>query len=66
LGRYNDAAVADAAFRQVLAHDARAWFALGWLAAQRARLLHDAAQTLEALGRTDPCWPKARKVRDRD
>jgi inorganic triphosphatase YgiF len=65
LGRYNDAAVAEAAFRHLLAHDARAWFALGWLAGQRARWLQDAAQALEALGRAEPCWPTSNKARRR-
>ncbi len=52
LGLYNDLIVAEAAFREQLPIDTRAWFALGWLAARRAQALKDAATALEALART--------------
>ncbi|NRF68915.1 CYTH and CHAD domain-containing protein [Aquincola sp. S2] len=59
LGELNDLVVAEAAFRALVADDARAWFALGWLAARRGVLLEQAAQALDAL----PGWPKAFKQR---
>lgn len=57
LGHYNDAAVAQAAFQRHLEHDARSWFALGWLAARREQWLQDAARGLATLGKVKPCWP---------
>ena len=56
LGRYNDAAVARDTFQRHLEHDARAWFALGWLAAGREQWLQDAARALAALGKVKPGW----------
>jgi triphosphatase len=46
LGRNNDLAVAEAAFRELAASDARAWFAVGWLAASRAALVAPAQEAL--------------------
>lgn len=43
LGEYNDLVVAEQAFGQLVREQPQAWFALGWLAAQRAQLL-DASQ----------------------
>lgn len=43
LGEYNDLVIAEQAFRQLLPAQPEAWFALGWLAAQRKQLL-DASQ----------------------
>jgi inorganic triphosphatase YgiF len=56
LGLYNDLTVAEALFRGRLEHDPRAWFALGWLAAQRQKLLADAAQALAELPRSARIW----------
>lgn len=56
LGQYNDLTVAEAAFRGQLERDARAWFALGWLAARRTQLLADAARALEALAKAPSFW----------
>jgi inorganic triphosphatase YgiF len=58
LGEYNDLTVAAAAFRKQLAHDPRAWFALGWLAARREQLLETAARALTALAATPGFWSK--------
>ena len=49
LGRYNDLVVADQAFRGQVAHDPRAWFAIGWLTAQRAQRVPEAAKALARL-----------------
>ena len=35
LGHYNDLCVAEALFRHLAETDPRAWFAVGWLVAQR-------------------------------
>lgn len=56
LGLYNDLTVAEALFKRRLEHDPRAWFALGWLAAQRQKLLADAAQALAELPRSARIW----------
>jgi inorganic triphosphatase YgiF len=56
LGTYNDVLVAEDAFRREVAHDPRAWFALGWLAAQRARHLADCRVALQALAKAEPHW----------
>ena len=56
LGAYNDALVAGARFRDQLAQDPQAWFALGWLAAQRERLLRRASRRLQALARLPRLW----------
>jgi len=58
LGRLNDAALAEAAFRRQLESEPRAWFALGWLAAQRAQWAKDAAAALARLGNAKPGWPQ--------
>jgi triphosphatase len=50
LGRYNDLAVAEQAFRALADHDPRAWFAAGWLAAQREALVAPATIALQAVG----------------
>ncbi len=56
LGLYNDLTLAEAAFRRRLEHDPCAWFALGWLAAQRQKLLADAAEALAELPRSARLW----------
>jgi triphosphatase len=56
LGAYNDALVAEARFAAQVETDPRAWFALGWLASQRERLLKDAARSLRRLDRTPRFW----------
>jgi CHAD domain-containing protein len=59
LGQYNDLTVAEAAFRGQLEHDARVWFALGWLAARRTQLLQEAARALEELARAPSFWQRS-------
>ena len=56
LGAYNDALVASDRFAAHVDADPRAWFAIGWLASQRERLLEDAARSLRRLHRTPRFW----------
>ena len=56
LGRYNDLVVAEQAFRTQIAHDPRAWFAVGWLSARRAQLVEEATRALAKLARTPDVW----------
>jgi len=49
LGEYNDVLVAEQHFNAMLDTEPEAWFALGWLAARRAVLLHTAARALRKL-----------------
>jgi triphosphatase len=63
LGRYNDLSLAETQFRAHVPDDARAWFALGWLAARRAPLLRDAAKALEALREARVFWTRPDKPR---
>lgn len=61
LGELNDLYVAGAAYQTVLDQEPRAWFALGWLAAERSRAAAAAAAALDALDRVPRPWPgKAR------
>lgn len=54
LGQYNDLCVAEAAFRQLAPTDPRAWFAVGWLSAQREPVRETAAQALRDAVATKP------------
>ncbi len=56
LGQINDLSVAEAAFRKQLEKDARAWFALGYLAARRAQLLKDTVRALQSLIKAPRFW----------
>ncbi|WP_119287959.1 CYTH and CHAD domain-containing protein [Azohydromonas sediminis] len=56
LGEYNDVLVAEAAFRELVASDPRAWFALGWLAARRAQCLAKCTRALQRLADAEPFW----------
>jgi inorganic triphosphatase YgiF len=56
LGAYNDSLVAEQRFAEQVEADPRAWFALGWLASHRQRLLKDAARSLRRLGQTPRFW----------
>ena len=60
LGRYNDLTVAEQAFRAQLARDPQAWYAVGWLAAQRAQWVPTAAKALSRLAKTPHDWPGRR------
>jgi triphosphatase len=46
LGRYNDLTTAEQAFRALTAQDPRAWFAVGWLRAERGKLIPKARKAL--------------------
>lgn len=58
LGRFNDLCVAQQAFAAAVERDARAWFAVGWLQAQRAEPIAAAARALRRLGRERPFWKR--------
>jgi inorganic triphosphatase YgiF len=49
LGRYHDLAVAEQAFRAHAASDPKAWFAVGWLQAQREQSVAPAGDALAAV-----------------
>jgi inorganic triphosphatase YgiF len=51
LGLIQDVAVAKAAFSARRDRDPRAWFALGWLAAQEPRMIKQAGRALQDLGK---------------
>jgi inorganic triphosphatase YgiF len=52
LGRLNDLAVAEAAFRAILPSDARAQFAVDWLSSRREELIPEASSALAKLAKT--------------
>jgi CHAD domain-containing protein len=56
LGALNDLNVADPLYRAQLPADARAWFAVGWIAARRASCLQDGSTALNAFGRARRFW----------
>ena len=51
LGRLNDLQLAQQTCRRQAEHDPRAWFAVGWLAAQEAQALVHAARLAARIGR---------------
>jgi triphosphatase len=52
LGAFQDLTLAQAVFEARRESDARAWFALGWIAARRPEAIERAGNGLRALGRT--------------
>lgn len=56
LGALNDLTIADPLFRAQLAKDARAWFAVGWIAARKAQCLQDCSTALDAFSRVRRFW----------
>jgi inorganic triphosphatase YgiF len=56
VGQVTDLLIAEGRFRAALETDARAWFALGWLAAQREHLVADTARRLERLAESSRPW----------
>ena len=56
LGEYNDSVVALAHCRAWAEHDARIWFAVGWLAARRQALEAPCAAALATLGQCTGFW----------
>jgi CHAD domain-containing protein len=56
LGALNDLNVADPLYRAQLPADARAWFAVGWIAARRASCLQEGSTALNAFGRARRFW----------
>lgn len=56
LGLYNDLFVAENIFKSISEHDAKALFALGWIAARKHDLLAQSAQELRHLSQAVPFW----------
>ena len=56
LGEYNDLVVAEEVFRRLVPAQPQAWFALGWLAAQRAGLLDAAQHRLQKWAKRSGFW----------
>lgn len=56
LGLFNDLCIAQRAFAAAVDQEPRAWFAVGWLQAQRAEPIAAAARALRRLGRERPFW----------
>jgi CHAD domain-containing protein len=56
LGRYNDRCVGLETFRNALGDDPQAWFAIGWLTAERDTLLAQSVAALKNLARCKPFW----------
>ena len=61
LGRFNDLQVAQAHFKQQAEPDPAAWFALGWLSAQRGPALRDALRSLKHLDKAPKAWRRDKK-----
>ena len=61
LGHFNDLHVADAHFRQQTEPEPAAWFALGWLAAQRSPALADALRSLKRLDKAPRVWRRGKQ-----
>jgi len=62
LGHYNDLCIASASFEKQTASDPRAWFACGWLAAQRPLVVQSAADALHDLVALPKPWKRARRT----
>ncbi|WP_326519071.1 CYTH and CHAD domain-containing protein [Acinetobacter sp. CAAS 2-6] len=56
LGEFNDLVVAEQLFRTEAEKDQRAWFAVGWIVAQRTLILQDCANALEQLPQAPKFW----------
>jgi len=61
LGLYNDLWVAEGLYRREVGLDPRAWFAVGWLCAQRERAARRAARELRRLARAPVGWVQRRR-----
>ena len=56
LGRYNDEAMALAAYRALAQQDPAAWFGVGWLTARRASQAAQCERELRRLAEAKPFW----------
>lgn len=56
LGEYNDGMAALAHYRERAGDDPRAWFAVGWLAADRERAARECGKRLRRFAKLDPFW----------
>ncbi len=61
LGAFNDLQVAQAHFIQIAEPDPAAWFALGWLAAQRGPALAEALRALKHLEKAPRVWRRGKQ-----
>ena len=60
LGLYNDATVAEQLYREAIDNDPRAWFAVGWLSAQRRTHLDECIAVLtQFAAHSKPFWKGA-------
>ncbi|WP_307703721.1 CYTH and CHAD domain-containing protein [Variovorax paradoxus] len=58
LGEFNDEAVAMAIYREAAAHDARAWFAVGWFSARHAAGAKACRKALDKIEKAPRFWAK--------
>jgi triphosphatase len=58
LGHFNDLCVAIPLYRQAAAQSPEAWFAVGWLSAQREQALAACVSALQPLASVRPAWAK--------
>ncbi|MBT2325444.1 CYTH and CHAD domain-containing protein [Variovorax paradoxus] len=58
LGTHNDAAMAIAAYRDAAGQDARAWFAVGWLAARQPASAVECRDALDRIAAARRFWKK--------
>ncbi|RST46915.1 CYTH and CHAD domain-containing protein [Variovorax sp. DXTD-1] len=58
LGEFNDEAVAMALYREAAAHDARAWFAVGWFSARHAAGAKACRKALGKIEKARSFWAK--------
>ena len=58
LGDFNDEAVAHALYREATAHDAGAWFAVGWFAARHPAGARACRKALKKIGAAPRFWRK--------
>lgn len=61
LGRHNDELMALRVFDSAAPHDARAWFAVGWLQAQQAASARAGAKALRQLLKAPRFWDRRRR-----
>lgn len=61
LGTHNDAAMAIAAYRDTAQRDARAWFAVGWLAARQPASALECRDALDKIAHARPFWKRSKR-----
>ena len=58
LGNFNDLCMGSTVYKALADSDARAWFAVGWIAARREVVLAECADALRGFARAKPFWGK--------